>query len=185
MQETGVSLEPSQTFFVSQEKTHCPLAGTIIEFGKKLGESDEIDVELGCVSVGFGKRVVITGIGADFRELSLDDIVEIVDFDPIKRVMVVIGKIHPCSVAGLHWMIHHAREDIHAVCSLRWVNTVDACVDKVPVVEKPRSNSPFDQVKDVLRLLGEVKMLLYADDILLVVGVNLEEVEMTLQGLLR
>jgi hypothetical protein len=185
MREIGYPVTHCQTFFISQEKTHYPLTSKIIEFGKKINEIDEIDYVFGCISVGFGKRVVISGEDADIRNLTVDDIVEIVDFDPVKQIMVVMGKKYPCSVAAVHWMIHHAKDDVHAVCSVGKITQGTLIGNKIKMVEIPSSFSPIDQVKEVLPALRETKVLFSGDDSLLLVGFDLDEVEKNLRQLVR
>jgi len=98
-------------FFISREEIKNPLASSIIEAGKKL---HECKVRAKSISMRYGKRVLITAMGANVHDLGSEDFVEIVDYNPVGNIMLVIGTKAPPEEAMIHWFIYR-REEINAI----------------------------------------------------------------------
>ena len=112
----------NQTFFVSKEQSNCPLIPDIVRLGKKfedLGLLKE-DTEA-IISLKYGKRLLINGSGSNLGEIKINDIIEIVDYDPVKKVTLTIGPKNPHVETPVHWLIHKARDDVNAIIHLKSV----------------------------------------------------------------
>lgn len=165
-----------QTFFVSREQCICPLASEIVKSGKKFKEIGLLKDATGVISLGYGKRMVIQRAGSRLDDLKIDDFVEIVDYDPLKRIMLVIGRNEPCVEASVHWMIHHARED-NAILQLNGEKTIERFSKKFPITEKSFPNGTIDLVKEILKTLRKNKNIIIKDIGVLFVGADLKELE--------
>ncbi len=107
------------------------------------------------MSMGYAHRVVFTGGGMP-KELSVDNVVEIVDYDPLKQVMMLIGRNPPVSIAALHWMIHHAREDVHAVVCIENTEISKDFIQDMKMTDEISSNmmGTLDSIKTIMKTLG-------------------------------
>ena len=105
-----------QTFFISRENINSPLIIEIIRIIKKLKDLESSkNITSLVISLGFGKRIIINAENTDFRNINKDDFVEIVDYDPVKSTILIIGRKEPHVETPVHWIIHNARNDINAI----------------------------------------------------------------------
>jgi len=100
-----------ETFFLSPETVCNPLVVEIIAAGRHLRENGPC---YGAISARYGNRMVITGRFVDLGVLDVEDIVEVADYDPIRRMALVIGFCMPSVATPLHWLLFR-REDISVV----------------------------------------------------------------------
>jgi ribulose-5-phosphate 4-epimerase/fuculose-1-phosphate aldolase len=169
-----------QIFYISKEITNCPLIIEIIKISKKLREKDIIKKDNDAVfSLGFGKRIIINGLVKDFSDIKRDELLEIVDFDPIKNNLLLIGPAKPKIETSLHWMIHHARDDINFIAQIKNTDLIKELKD-VEITDKYPIGS-LDNTKEVLKALRTNKKIIIKNNGLLVVGRNTEDVEKQIQ----
>ena len=168
-----------QTFFVSKEKCSCPLAVEIIKISEKIKKLRLLKNTTGAISLSYGKRMVVQRAGSSFDDLNLDDFVEVVDYDPLKKIMLVIGKSEPCIEASVHWMIHHARDDINAIMQINKEGIVERFSKKFPVTERLFPLGSIDLVKEVLKTLKNSKNIIIKDTGVMFTGADLKELEDT------
>ena len=75
-----------QTIFVSKEQSNCPLIPDIVRFGKKFKDLGVLeDTTAAVVSLKYGKRLLINGSSSNIGDIQIDDILEIVDYNPTKK----------------------------------------------------------------------------------------------------
>ena len=91
-----------QTFFVSREVTGSTQIDEMIHCGHTVKNTQDTPQGQGSLSVAFGTRVLITGEDAFLPRLSHEDIVELVDYDPMKNVVLAAGKTTPCKESPMH-----------------------------------------------------------------------------------
>ncbi len=102
------------TFFLSYEEVKNPLVEELKKICYKKDEGFSI-------SVRYGKRFLINAKGTDFENLKDADFVEIVDYNPVNDVAMVIGMKEPCEDAPIHCLIYN-REEINSVAIFRVKN---------------------------------------------------------------
>ena len=168
-----------QTFFVSRERSSSPQIEEIIGFCKKLGEAKLLEEGKGSVSIGYGNRMLITGEDALLSSLSSDDIVEVVDVDPIKNIVLAAGKRAPSKQTPVHWLIQRARHDVHVVVFLPNKKITEYNISDLPVTECMAPSGTIDLAKEVLKALRNGKTIIVKDTGLLLVGLTLHEIETT------
>ncbi|UCH71729.1 MAG: hypothetical protein JSW62_04855 [Thermoplasmatales archaeon] len=166
-----------QTFYISKEELNNPFILDIVRTGKKISEFVLLQDSSIIISLGYGKRILINGLVEDFSNIKRSELIEIVDYDPVKNNLLVIGPNEPCLESPLHWMIHHAREDVSAVVQLNNVGLIEKIKNKYPETEKERLPGTFDQIKEVLRLLREERKIIIKNQGFLFIGKTLNEVE--------
>lgn len=168
-----------QTFFVSKERCSCPLAFDIIKISEKIKKIGLLKNATVVVSLSYGKRMVVQRAESSFDELNLDDFVEVVDYDPLKKIMLVIGKSEPCIEASVHWMIHHARDNINAIMQINERGIMDGFSKKFPMTEKLFPLGSIELVKEVLKTLKNNKNIIIKDTGVMFTGADLKELEDT------
>jgi hypothetical protein len=176
-----------QVFFTSRESCKCPLLPDILRIGEKIKNTGVLEKPIGVVSVAFGKRVIINGCNTVLDRLEKDDVVEIIDCDPVKKIILVMGVKNPNVEASIHWMIHHAREDVHAIIQLNEIKKLDQLSEKLPSTEKEYPSGTLELAIEILKTLKTDKRMVIKNKGLLCVGSQLKEVENlvvnTLKGL--
>ncbi len=166
-----------QTFFVSREQSGSPLISEMIRIGKNFKERELLKETTGIISLGYGKRMIIPGNDFKLDELKREDFLEIVDYDPVKKIFLAIGRNQPCIETPVHWLIHHARNDINAIIQLNGENVIKKLSKKFPVTEKDCPSGTLDLAKEILKLLRANKNIIIKDTGALFVGANIKEVE--------
>ena len=150
------------TVFLSKQKVVNPLTTIIRDTINSIREKYHITSSI-IASIGFGKRIIIN---------SEDDFIEVVDYNPIQNILLVIGGDNPSSETPLHWMIHHARDDINMVIQILDTNVRG----DIPRVEDIDNINTFDYIKKILAKLGRGSMVMLKDTSVLFVGRKPEEV---------
>lgn len=168
---------PLQTFFVTREVSQCPLIADIIKLEKKFERLKIITNNDFCFSVTYGKRILINAKDFDIEHMNQEDFIEIVDFDPFKNFIIIMGKKNPNIDTPVHWLIHHAREDVNAVIQINGGKIVNKLLKSLPITKKEYPTGTLEQAKEVLKTLKDGKKILIKNRGFLFVGVSLKEVE--------
>jgi len=166
-----------QTFYVSQEQSNCPLVSDIIRIGKKFEEHGLLKNNSGVISLGYGKRILINGNDVSLANVKGEDILEIVDYDPVKKIVLAIGQKEPHIETPVHWIIHHARNDVNAIIQLNDENLVKRRSKKLPTTEKEYPPGSLELAKEILKALRTSKSIAIKDKGALFVGTCLKEAE--------
>lgn len=167
-----------QTFFVSREQSNCPLITDIARLGKKLKDLDILEnVTLAIVSMGYGKRILINCNYADLTKIKRENLLEIVDYDPVKKVLLVIGPGEPLIETPVHWMIHHARDDVNAIVQINNEELAEKLAKKYHTTEKEKPSGTLDLAKEILKTLRTGKNIVIKNKGILFIGSNVKEVE--------
>jgi ribulose-5-phosphate 4-epimerase/fuculose-1-phosphate aldolase len=168
---------PFQTFFISREISKSPLIEDIITFNKKFSKSKIINKNQTNISLSFGKRILITADNIDIENMGAKDIVEIVDYDPIKKIFIVIGSKIPSINASVHWLIHRARDDVNAIVQVIGENPINKFSKNSPITESEYPLGTLELAKEILKTLRINKRIVIKNVGCLCVGINLKEIE--------
>ena len=167
-----------QTFFVSKEESNCPLITDVVRFSKKYKELDFLQyITTVVISLGYGKRVLINGSKTNFGNINREDFLEIVDYDPVKKILLVLGNKEPNVDTPVHWIIHHARDDVNAIIQLNDEKLFKNLEKKLVMTEKKRQPGSLELAKEILRTLRKSNRILIKNRGVLFVGGNLKEAE--------
>ena len=170
-----------QSFFISNEITNSPLLVEIIKTGKKLKEKGILtDNTSATISVGFGKRILINGEVEDFSKIKKEEIIEIVDYNPIKNILLVIGPIEPKIESPIHWMIHHARYEVNSIVQINNSNLVEKLRKKIPIIDDKYPIGSIENIKEVLKGLKNSNKIIVRNDNILFIGKRLYDIEETI-----
>lgn len=167
-----------QTFYTSREVSSCPQIPEIIRIGKKFYELKLYEnIRETVISLRYGRRLVINSAGSNFVKINMDDILEIVDYDPIKRVMLVIGPKEPKLQTPVHWLICHAKKEINIIIEIKNSELAESFKEKLPTTKKDDYVGILEQAKDILFNLRNSNEVVLKNTGLLFVGNNLKDVE--------
>ncbi len=166
-----------QTFYVSKEQSNCPLIADMIRVDRKLKELDLLKNSSEVISFSYGKRMIINSNMKNLGDMSRDDILEIVDYDPVKKIVLTIGRGKPGIETPVHWIIHHARDDINAIIQLNGEKLVERFSNILPSTDIEQPSGTLEQAMEVLKTLRNSKDVVIKNKGVLFVGTSLKEVE--------
>jgi len=158
-----------QTFFVSRQEVSTPIIGELMRIKKILYEEYSIMNPL-VLSIGFGSRIIINSAWSE------EEFIEIVDYDPIRNIVLVIGRSEPHEETPLHWMIHRAREDIHVIIEILNTEVSETLKEKIHSTGEIKKYSPLDYIKKVLKTLGRNNSVIIEGQSVLFTGNNVREI---------
>jgi hypothetical protein len=166
-----------QTFYVSREISRSPLIADIIRINRRLIEEDLLKNAKIIISLRYGKRILINANYSDKNEINHKDIIEIIDYNPIKNIILAIGQKDPFIETTLHWLIHYARNDINAIIQLQGENILKKKLKDVTSTEKEFPIGTLDLIKEVLKSLRNSNKIMIKNIGPLFIGINSNEVE--------
>jgi ribulose-5-phosphate 4-epimerase/fuculose-1-phosphate aldolase len=168
-----------QTFYVSKEKSHSVLIPDIIKLGKKIKELGFLKDNTVTISIGYGKRMLINSIYAKISEIKPEDIIEVVDYDPVKKIALIIGKKIPDDKTPVHWIIQHARDDINITIQIIGEEITERLSKVLPSIEEEQPSGTIEQAKEILKTLrtSKNKNIILKNKGVLFTAHNLKEVE--------
>jgi hypothetical protein len=170
-----------QIIFVSRETSNCPLIAQMIQLGHTLGGLNLSDSDVGIASLDYGKRLLINGKNTDIKKMNRQDVVEIVDYDPLKNIIMVIGTKDPCIETPVHWIIQKARHDINVLLQINSRSLVDRLKGTLPTTRKETNAGTLEQAKELLRTFREGRTILLRNQAVVCAGINIQEIETALQ----
>ena len=164
------------TLFVSRETSNCPLLSDMVTLGQSLQEFGLTDKDTGILSLDYGKRLLINAKNVDLKKLTQQGIVEIVDYDPLKNIMMVIGLNDPTLETPVHWIIQKARHDVNAVLQINSTSLFERFQNRLPTTEKDTQPGTLERAKEILRTLRNGKTILIKNEGIVFVGINGKEI---------
>jgi hypothetical protein len=176
--EFGIGNLNFQTFYVSKDIVNNPLIPQFEKLVAKLKKNKILDkIEGGLISFSYGKRVLINCNKTKIDEIRDEDFIDVVDFDPIKNNILVIGKKQPCFETPVHWMIHHARNDVNIVVQLFDENLSNKISKKYPLVENDYPLNNIEMIKEILKELRDSKIVILKNGSVLFCAQSPDDVE--------
>lgn len=178
MNDIDISSIGFQTFYLSRENSTCPIITDFIRISKKL-ENNCLSslVEKIVISAKYGKRMIINGFGSNYRTINQDDIVEIADYDPVKKIFLVLGKKNLYPETSMHWIVQSARNDINALIQINGAELLDSLSMDLPKTSKDNLPWSLEMAKNILSLLRNNNILEINNKSILFSGYALRELE--------
>lgn len=176
---------PMQVFYTSKEETNCPLIADLYRIIKILKTREKIK-ETSDVTISFtyAKRMLINSFIQELSNIKKEELLEIVDYDPIKNNLLVMGKADPKIETTLHFMIHHARNDVNIIVQINNQKICDNLKEKIPIIEKNYPINSIDFMKLVLKTLRDNRIVGIKKTGILFVGKNLDEIKKHIEEIL-
>ena len=170
-----------QTFYVSKEKSNCPLIAIALRVEKKIKEYNVSNI---IISQRYGKRILINSL-SDPEEEKRNNFLEIIDYDPLKKVLLVMGPKEPGIDTPVHWLIHHARNEVNAIIQINDIELAGKSVKKLPITEGDFKPGTLEQAKEILKCLKNSKGVYIENQGVIFVGNNINEVEKLILEVLK
>lgn len=185
MNDKIVLNEKLQVFYISKEEINCPLIVDILKISKILKEKSVLTKDSDVIfSIGFGKRMIINGEVKDISNIKREELLEVVDYDAIRNNLLLIGSTVPKIETSLHWMIHHARDDVNFIAQINKTDIIDKIKKKniAEVTDKYPIGS-LNNIKEVLKTMRTNKKIIIKNNDLLIVGRNTADIEKQIQDI--
>ncbi|MDH7517599.1 MAG: class II aldolase/adducin family protein [Candidatus Thermoplasmatota archaeon] len=177
MDDKNIMIPCFQTFFVSREQSNCPILPEMIKLGKNLKEKGLLKDTKGIISLGYGRRVLINSNNLDIGNIKKEDILEVVDYDPAKKNLLVIGQNEPNIETPVHWIVISARNDVNAIVQLNNEKLAEKFEKKLPTTEKEQPPGTLELAKEVLKTLRKGKNIVIKNKAIFFVGASFKEIE--------
>ena len=138
------------TFFASREPVRNPLTLKMLHAARAIASKDLSLV--GSMSHRLTRGFLVT-IDAQLGAMGEGDIVEVTDYDPVRKTSIVIGMKEPSTYVPLHWLALRTHPEL--LCSLLIIT------DKVPAGVKVFSSTllpgSFEEAMEVAKALKSSK----------------------------
>jgi len=166
-----------QVFYVSREETNCPLVIEMIKLGKNLKEKGILtDKTSATISMKYGKRILINSDVKDFSKIQKEELIEIVDYNPLNNNLLVIGPVDPKIETTLHWMIHRARDEVTVVIQINDEKILDKLKDEEMISTKKTPMYSLEFIKQSLKQLRDRPKIFIKNTGVIFVGKNVKDV---------
>lgn len=171
MKKVDINFGAFETFYASKEESNCPIIPNAIKTGIEIEKKNKkLDIIL---SIRYGGRMLSNVVVNSFDEIDRTEFLEIIDYDPVKKVLLTIGSKKPTKEIPIHWMIQHARNDIHVIIQ---INSVDD-LDKFSFSSVEKKQDILEMAKDILGKLRENRIIKIEKTGLIFTGKSLERVK--------
>jgi hypothetical protein len=165
-----------QIFFASHELPSNPLVNEIIKAGKTIAEKTDGDQTQGIISLGFGKRIIATAHSTNFSSIEQDHLIEIVDYDAYKQILLIMGKKEPIPAIAINWMLHHAKQEIRAIVLIENIKKITLNTNIQTIDTQPQSPI-LNQVKTLLNALQKETILQLDNQGILITGRTISDIQ--------
>lgn len=178
MKDKKIKNLPMQVFYTSKEEANCPLITDLFKISKTLKEKDILkEKNKATISFTYGKRMLINGLAQSYSKIKRKELLEIVDYDPIKNNLLVMGTTEPLIETSIHFMIHRARKDVKIVVQINKEKILDKIKEGIPILEKKYPINSIEFIKQILKTLRDSKIVGIKNNALLFVGKDVKEIE--------
>lgn len=154
-----------RTVFSSNERSTFAQLTDLVACGKRFRNRGLAEANAGTLAVRFGQRMVIATGGSQLGSLTPEQFAEVVDYDPINHVAVVIGPSEPSSETPMCWMAMRHRPEIHAIVHVHAPGPEPgaALPDGLAVTPAPQEYGTLALAESCLRGLREAPNVYLSD----------------------
>jgi hypothetical protein len=172
-----------QVFYMAREPSACPLIPEIVKTCRTIATIPSLKNAAVVFSMRYGKRLLINGDSKKPMDLIPNDFLEIVDYDPVKQVTMVMGALPPPACTPLHWLLQQARRDINAILQCMDITLPSHLESSFTTVKDLDSLGYLDLARTILSPLRDRNSILINSQGILTIGTSLADVEQTLRSL--
>jgi hypothetical protein len=175
-----------QSIKISNEISNFKLIPEIIKLIKKLNEKLKLNInEDIIISLKFGKRIIINRKNSNLKKMKLDDFIEIVDYNPIKKLFLNIGKYEPDFNMTYHWIIQNARKEINILIQLNSKLLINKFIKKKIENEKQINEDSIEIAKDILTKFRTNNIAYLKNYGIFIIGYNINDIENIINKMLE
>ncbi len=173
---------PVNTHSVSKEESNCPLIPMLIEICQIAKEELNCPDSLFLPSIIFGKRVVIAASFTKVEKLHRDDVVELIDYNPVSNTLLYLGPNVPSNDVAVHWIVHHAKKEIQVMVQMKNISFKSEMKQKVTQVTINEKKSALEKAKKWLKTLQKTDVFL-CNDHLIITATSIKTIKQTIKKL--
>jgi ASC-1-like (ASCH) protein len=176
--------KPFQSIKVSNEISNFKLISEMIKLIKKLNEKLNLKIdENKIISVKYGKRIVLNSENSNLKKIQIDDFIEIVDYNPIKKLFLTIGTHEPDFNMTLHWIIQNARKKANLLVQLNSNLLINHIIKKKNEEEKQIPDNSIEIAKDILIKLRASNTAYLENYGIFIIGNSFNDIEIIINKL--
>ena len=177
-EKEGLTPSSFKTFYVSKENSSCPLIPEIMKIGKKIEEKPFFEKKEDIIiSSRYGQRIISNIVGNNFEEIKKEDFIEIVDYNPVTKALLAIGKKDPRMETPIHWTILHAKKEINIIVQINIKDISKKILKNMEKMKKPKVEEVLEISKKILKKLRNQNIITIEDHGLIIVGKTFSEIE--------
>jgi len=158
----------------SKEESNSPLIPTLIKIGKNLLDVPGIKKDSITLASRYGKRLLITTKNLDLNEMKRKDFVEIIDVEPLKKIILYFGPSVPTDITAYLWMLHYAKKEIQFSVYFEFEEKKKSN-ESFPFVEK--KGDFLDTVKNMLRAIQQTSEFQFDKNAIIITGQTIKDIE--------
>ena len=106
-----------------------------------------------------------------------DDFIEIIDYNPIKKIILTIGPREPDFNMTIHWIIQNARRETNVIIQLNSNLLIKKLIKKKDEIEKNIQEISFEIAKDLLIKFRDKNIAYIKKFGIFIIGSNLKNME--------
>ena len=177
-------IQPFQSFFLAKEVTTSEALPMLLHFLNQINLEPTFK-KLTCrISTRYGKRIIINTNHHE-KNLKNVDFIEIVEYDPLKNIVLLIGQKQPPLETSIHSLLYRARNDINAIAQFSGEKLPFIVPDNIAVVQNPGVHGSFEEAKQILKTIGTTNIVKIKNKSLIVCGSNLQNIKSILTSLIK
>ncbi len=163
---------------ISNERSNFKLIPDIINLINKINKKFDFKIDGDIIiSVKYGKRIVINCKNSNLTNLKKDDFIEIIDYNPIKKMILSIGPREPDFNMTIHWIIQKARRESNVLIQLNSNSLIKKIIKDKIENEKNSIEDSFEIAKDLLIKFRNQNMAYIKKYGIFLIGSNLKNME--------
>lgn len=175
-----------QSIKISNEISNFILIPNIIQLinnlNKKLNFKVDEDI---IISIKFGKRIVINCKNSNLKHIKPEDFIEIVDYNPVKKIFLSIGPNQPDFDMTFHWLVQNARKEINILVQLKSNLLINNIKYNNLKNEKQINDKAIEIAKDILIKFRTDNPIYLEKYGLFVIGNSFNDIEKIINNLMR
>ena len=173
MKETEIQNNFKQ-YCHSKEESNAPFIPLLIKLGMKLNGLPWIKKDSITLASRYGKRLLITTKNLDITNLKRQDFIEIIDVDPVKKIILYFGPSFPPDITPYLWVMHYAKKELQFSIYFKYEHE-ENIIESLPYIEK--KGDFIDIVKKMLLLLQQTSGFQFNTNGIIITGQTMNEIE--------
>ena len=176
-----------QSIKISNEISNFKFIPEIMKLIKKINEKLNLKIDENIIiSVKYGKRIVINSKNSNLKKIKIDDFIEIVDYNPIKKLFLIIGVHEPDFNMTLHWIIQNARKKENLLVQLNSNLLINRIIKKKKYgKEKQIPYNSIEIAKDILIKLRTSNTAYIENFGIFIIGNSINDIEIIINKLIE
>lgn len=178
----SISFRKPNIQFIKQAKLLSPRANELVLISEEL--RDRLHIKgLISLSTRTGSGFFINTANFEPKNFNRDNIVEVIDFDPVRNNMMVIGNEPPANDAAFHWFIYRGFPNVFGILCINESELFDHFqTDQKPVLNVDDEIMDTNFALKILRSVKDSKIILLNDQTIIIVDETLSEAYKSLKS---